>query len=126
MVATVNLETEVRGDTVIYDLTLSRNGASAGWMTGGTITFMAKYKVKDLDADAVFSKSTSSSGIVWLNQAAAEPTATLTIEPADYPASMLGRDKTLLYEVEIVDGSGRRETVQRGELPIIADVIRGS
>ncbi len=126
MVALVNLDSEVRGDTVIYDLTLSRTGASAGWMTGGSITFMAKFKLGDLDADAVFTKSTADGGIAWTDQGAASPTATVTINPADYADIPLGKSKTLKYEVEIVDGSGRRETVQQGDLPILADVVRGA
>lgn len=126
MVALVDLDEEVRGDTVIYDLTLSRTGASAGWMTGGTVVFMAKLKAGDADADAIFSKSTSAGGIVWVDQAAVTPTATVTILPADYADLVPGKAKTLVYEIEITDGGGRRETVQKGTLPILADVIRGA
>jgi hypothetical protein len=127
MVAIVDLEAEVRGDTVIYDLTLSRAGALAGWMTGGTLRFMAKRKLGDADADAVFTKSTPASGIIWVDQAAVQPTATLTILPADYPAGLVGKKETrLVYEVEIEESNGRRETVQKGELPILGDVIRGA
>lgn len=126
MVASVNLEAEVRGDTVIYDLTLARTGALAGWMSGGTVRFMCKRKIGDADDDAVFSMETPSSGILWTDQASVTPTATLTITPDDYGDLPLGRDRTLLYEVEIEESNGRRETVQRGTLPILADVIRGS
>ncbi len=126
MVAIVDLASEVRGDTVLYDLTLSRVGAAAGWMTGGSILFMAKYKVGDLDAAAVFTKSTTAGGIAWTNQSSVTPTATVTILPADYPVALLGKDKTLVYEVEIIDSVGRRETVQKGSLPILADVVRGA
>jgi hypothetical protein len=126
MVVNVNLDPEIRGDTVIYDLTLSRVGASPGWMSGGSVSFMAKFKVKDADVDAVFSKSTPFSGIVWVDQSSATPTATLTILPADYPAALLGKDKTLLYEVQITDSAGRVETPQRGTLVILADVDRGA
>lgn len=125
MVAIVDLEAEVRGDTVIYDLTLSRVGAVAGWMSGGVVRWYAKRKVGELDADAVFIKSTPASGIVWVNQASVTPTATITIVPADYPADLLGKDRTLVYEVEIEESNGRRETVQKGTLPILADVVRG-
>lgn len=125
MVAIVTLDAEVRGDTVIYDLTISRTGALAGWLSGGTIRFMAKRKVGDVDADAIFTKSTPASGIVWVDQAAVAPTATLTINKTDWPAALLpGRDRTLVYEVEIEESSGRRETVQKGELPILGDVIQ--
>ena len=126
MVALVDLEAEVRGDTVIYDLTFSRAGAVAGWMTGGSVIFMAKLKPGDADADAIFTKSTPASGIVWVDQAAVTPTATVTILPADYADLVPGKDKTLAYEVEITDGAGRKETVQKGSLPILADVIRGA
>jgi hypothetical protein len=127
MVAIVNLEAEVRGDTVIYDLKLSRTGALAGWMNGGVIRFMAKLKLTDADADAIFTRTTPASGIVWVDQAAVEPTATLTIAKTDYPAALLpGKDKTLHYEVEYEESNGRRETVQKGELPILGDVIRGA
>jgi hypothetical protein len=126
MVALVDLDTEVRGDTVLYDLTLSRTGAVAGWMSGGSVVFMAKFRLSDADADAVFTKSTANGGITWVDQAAATPTATVTILPADYADLIMGRDKTLVYEVEIIDGNGRRETVQRGNLPILADVVRGA
>jgi hypothetical protein len=95
-------------------------------MTGGSIVWMAKLKVGDADASAVFTKSTANGGITWVDQAAVSPTATVTILPADYGALAMGRDKTLVYEVEIVDGTGRRETVQRGNLPILADVVRGA
>jgi len=126
MVALVDLDAEVRGDTVIYDLTLSREGAVAGWMSGGTIKFMAKRKIGDADSDAIFTKSSPSSGISWVNQAAVSPTATVLIEPADYPDELLGKDRDLFYEIEITDGGGRRETVQKGTLPILADVVRGA
>ena len=126
MVALVDLEAEVRGDTVIFDLTLSRQGASAGWMTGGSIIWMAKFRPSDADADAVITKSTANGGIAWVNQSLASPTATVTIAPADWATVAYGRDLTLHYEVEIIDGAGRRETVQRGELPVLADIIRGA
>lgn len=126
MVALIDLDAEVRGDTVIYDLTLSRTGALAGWMTGGGIKFYAKLKVGDADADAVFIKTTTGGGIVWTDQAAVEPTATVTILPADYADLLPGKAKTLFYEVEITDSAGRVETVQQGALPILADVIRGA
>jgi hypothetical protein len=126
MVAIVTLDAEVRGDTVIYDLTLSRAGAAAGWMTGGTVRFMAKLKEGDADIDAVFTKSTPASGIVWVDQAAVSPTATLTIAAADYGSLVPGKAKTLKYEVEIEESNGRRETVQKGDFPILADVIRGA
>jgi hypothetical protein len=127
MVAIVTLDAEVRGDTVIYDLTLSRTGAGAGWMTGGTIRFMAKLKEGDADVDAIFSKSTPAiNGIAWTDQTAATPTATLTIAASDYGGLVPGKAKTLKYEVEIEESNGRRETVQKGDLPILADVIRGA
>lgn len=126
MVEIVDLDSEVRGDTVLYDLTLSRTGAVAGWMTGGSIAFAVKFKAKDLDADAVFTKTTAGGGIAWVDQGAVNPTATVTILPADWPDSLLGRDKTLVYEVEIIDAQGRRETVQKGTLPVLADVYRGA
>jgi hypothetical protein len=126
MVALVDLDSEVRGDTVIYDLTLSRTGAVAGWMNGGTVRMMAKLKTGDADADAVFTKSTPASGIVWVDQAAVNPTATVTILPADYADLVPGKPKTLVYEIEITDAGGRVETVQKGTLPILADVVRGA
>jgi hypothetical protein len=125
VVVIVNLEAEVRGDTVIYDLTLSRTGAVAGWMNGGVIRFAAKLKPTDADAAAIFTKTTPASGIVWVDQAAVAPTATLTIDKTDWPLALLpGRKRTLVYEVEIEESSGRRETVQKGELPILGDVIQ--
>lgn len=126
MVALIDLDTEVRGDTVLYDLTLSRVGASAGWMTGGSITFMVKRRIGDADADALITKSTTSGGIAWVAQGAVNPTATVTINPADWSLFVLGKDLTPQYEVEIVDSSGRRETVQKGTLPVLADVVRGA
>jgi hypothetical protein len=125
VVALVTLEAEVRGDTVIYDLTISRTGASAGWMNGGVLRFMAKLKPTDADAAAIFTKSTPASGIVWVDQAAVAPTATLTIDKTDWPLALPpGRGRTLVYEVEIEESNGRRETVQKGELPILGDVIQ--
>ena len=126
MVALVDLDGEVRGDTIIYDITLSRTGALAGWMNGGTVRFMAKRKLGDADADAIFMKSTPASGITWGDQAAVNPTATVLIEPEDYDALDPGKARTLFYEIEIEDAGGRRETVQKGMLPILADVVRGA
>jgi hypothetical protein len=126
VVAIVDLIPEVRGDTIIYDLTLSRVGATPGWMNGGYIKFMVKFRVADPDNLAIFTKSTPASGIVWVDQASVTPTATLTINKTDYPDSLIGLNRSLPYEVEIEDGTGRRETVQRGTLPILADVVRGS
>src|SRR4051794_9895438 len=116
MVAIIDLEAEVRGDTIIYDLTLSRAGVSAGWMTGGIIRFMAKLKIGDADAAAVFTKTTPASGIVWVDQASVTPTATVTIAKEDWPASFPMKDKPdVVYEVEIEESNGRRETVQKGK-----------
>lgn len=126
MIATVTLDEEVRGDTVIYDLAVTRAGAVAGWMTGGTLKFMAKLKLGDPDVSAIFTKSTPSSGIIWVDQSAAIATAVLTIEAADYALLPPGKAKKLFYEVEATESNGRRETLQRGELPILADVIRGT
>lgn len=126
MVALVDLAEEVRGDTVIYDLTLSRTGAVAGWMNGGTVRFMAKRKLGDADADAIFTKSTPSNGIVWVDQSAAAPTAVLTIEASDYALLDPGKNRTLYYEVEVTESNGRRETVQKGTFPILGDVLRGA
>ena len=126
MVALVDLGSEVRGDTVLYDLTLSRTGASAGWMTGGVVRMMAKRRQSDADADAIFSKSTPASGITWTDQGAVSPTATVTILPADWADLDPGKDRTLYYEIEITDSSGRVETVQKGTLPVLGDVLRGS
>lgn len=126
MVATVTLEAVVRGETEIYDLAISRDGAVAGWMTGGTLRFMAKLKFSDPDSAAIFMKSTPASGIIWVDQSAAIATAVLTIETADYAALPPGKAKTLHYEVEATESNGRREKVQNGELPILADVIRGT
>jgi hypothetical protein len=126
MVALVDLDEEVRGDTVIYDLTLSRAGALAGWMNGGTIRFVAKLKLSDADEDAIFVKESPASGITWVDQAALNPTATVLIEPEDYEDLLPGKAKTLVYEIEIEDVGGRVETVQKGSLPILADVVRGA
>lgn len=125
MVALIDLDSEVRGDTVLYDLTLSRVGALAGWMNGGSITFMIKRKASDADADALITKTTAS-GITWTDQAAILPTATVLINDDDWDLVALGKNLNLLYEVEIVDAGGRRETVQKGTLPILADVVRGA
>lgn len=126
MVSTITLDEEVRGDTAIYDLAISRPGAVAGWMTGGTLKFMAKLKLSDPDSAAIFTKSTPSSGILWVDQSAVIATAVLTIEASDYALLPPGKGKKLFYEVEATESNGRRETVQRGELPILADVIRGT
>lgn len=126
MVATVTLDEEVRGDTVIYDLAVTRPGVVAGWMTGGTLKFMAKLKPTDPDSAAIFTKSTPSSGIIWVDQSAVIATAVLTIEASDYALLPPGKAKTLHYEVEGTESNGRVDTLQRGELPILADVIRGA
>lgn len=126
MVALVDLEAEVRGDTVVYDLTISKAGASAGWMVGGTLRFMAKQRLSAADADAIFTKSTPSSGIIWVDQSAAQPTATLTLEASDWALLSPGRNGKIYYEVEVEESNGRRETVQKGTLPVLGDVLRGA
>lgn len=128
MAERVDLAAEFRGDTIVYDLTFARAGAGAGWMGGGAVWFTAKLSTVDPDSDTILDGSTENGRIAWVNDQAAQPTATLTLGPDAYPDLLLGQTGgvTLQYDVQIRDAAGRVETLQYGEIVILPDVRRAS
>jgi hypothetical protein len=114
-----------RGDTGLWEFTVTQpDGTTPQPITGCTITFSAKRRSSDADADAVVSKSTPSDveivdgpgGIVRVH-----------LVPGD--TEDLDAPMTLLWDLQIVDGLGNVWTVPsegHGELRIVRDITRAT
>ncbi len=112
--------TMFRENTFSFDIAVTQNGAAVD-LTGGTLRMIAKYSVLDADADAVFDKSSPSTGITFLS--AAGGTANITIASSDTTA--LPYDTVpLVYDVKFVDSTANVYQVLYGNLVVLANVTR--
>lgn len=105
-----------RGDTIDLEVIATRDGAPLD-LTGTSIWFTAKRKLKDADENAIAQK-TLGAGITVTDAEAGE--ALVTLDPADTAA--LTKETTLYCDVQVVEASGRVTTVASGTLTIELDV----
>ena len=115
-----------RGDSATFTLTLTDEDTGAPVnLTGMTMTFTAKRRPTDSDAQALIAKSTAD-GIV-IDVAPETGLATLTLDPADtedLSPAQIGR--SLYWDLQIDDMAGDVRTPLSGLLAISADMTRAS
>lgn len=109
------------GDTVLFDLAITRDGLPVD-LTGATLWFTAKRSPADVDADAVFQKSTGS-GISVSD--AAGGLARVTVAPTD-TSTLSNTDQTLECDVQLKEADGTVTTVARGQLILIPQITRAT
>jgi len=110
-----------RGDTVSLDVTVTASG-SAYNLTGCSMWFTAKQRYSDLDAAAVFQKSTGS-GITITSPTFGQ--ATVVISPSD-TSGLSNVKQLLLYDLQVKDASGNIYTVASGNLVVYPEVTLSS
>lgn len=113
----VNLKM-VRSDTYAFEIAVILNGAAVD-LTGGVLTMTAKWDVVDLDANAVFVRSTGNGGIVVTD--ATGGLATVTIASANTTA-LPAHTVNLVYDIQLVNTLGNIYTVLNGILTVVPDV----
>jgi hypothetical protein len=107
-----------RGDTRQFQSTGVTRGGLPVNLTGATIRFTAKFKRTDAQASAVISKSTATGGVTIISATAG--TYHVTILPSD--TSSLAADRSLYYDVEMLETDGTVTTIDEGTLSITLDV----
>lgn len=109
-----------RGDTAAFAVHIvdADTGDDVN-LTGLVLTFTAKHKYEDADADAVFVK-TLGDGIAVVSAEAG--TATITVSPED--TDDLTYHRTLVWDLQVEDGADVR-TPLRGTLAVRRDVTQG-
>ncbi len=107
-----------RGDTATYTVTVTQAGAAYN-LTGSIMRFTAKWAFTDSDGDALFARTSPSSGITFTN--AAGGIASVTLAPAN-TSTLPGSEVRLNYDIQVTDGSGNVYTVIDGLLIVLPDV----
>ena len=120
MVVAPTLIRMFRGDTKAITLTIQRNNAAVN-LTGMTIWLTAKRKVSDLDAAAIFQKSTA--GGIVVSSPATAGIAVATIAPAD-TSGLEDEILNLVCDVQVKDSGGTITTVSSFTLQVLPDVTR--
>lgn len=109
-----------RGDDVVRDVTVTSGGEAVALTGALAITFTAKSRVSDPDADAILRK-TLEDGIEV--DAEATNVAHITFAAADTD-DLEVVPRILVWDVEIIDAEGLTKTVAVGYLRINPDVTR--
>jgi hypothetical protein len=109
-----------RGDTQAFALTLTDGDGLALDLTDLSLTFTAKLRIHDTDAEALIVKSDGAG--ITLGDDPTDGTATLTILPAD--TESLTSQRTLYWDLQVEDSLGAVSTPLSGHLVIGLDVTR--
>lgn len=118
----MSLLSMTQGDKHTFDVALTDAAGAPLDLTSVDITFTAKRRLSDADADALIQKTTASGITVD-----ADPTtglATLVIDAADTVG--LASGPALFWDLQIDDGAGDVRTPLSGRLAIASDVTRSS
>ena len=110
----------MRGDTKVFDVTITDEAGAAVNLTGSTVKFTAKNRVGDAQGVAVIALTTGD-GVELTD--AANGVARVTIAPDD--TSGFTSKKTLEYDVQVAETGGRVSTPVRGTLTVEMDVTTG-
>ncbi|KKL94072.1 hypothetical protein LCGC14_1868340 [marine sediment metagenome] len=110
----------VRGDKRDFSITVTQDGAPLD-LTGLVLWFTAKRRHTDPDQAAAFQLSSAAGGISITD--AVNGKAEMSIQPGD--TSKLPASRTVLvWDLQVVDGSGNPCTPEWGSLTVIPDVTR--
>ena len=110
----------IRANDYSFNIQVVLNGNPLN-CTGGTLRMSAKWKPTDSDANEVFSVSTLSGGINYIN--ATLGTATVTIASALTNTSAIPYHRVdLPYDIQLTDQTGKRFTVAYGTLTILPNI----
>lgn len=114
----------IRANDYSFNIQVVLNGNPLN-CTGGTLRMSAKWKPTDSDANEVFSVSTLSGGINYIN--ATLGTATVTIASALTNTSAIPYHRVdLPYDIQLTDSTGKRFTVAYGTLTILPNISQVS
>ena len=98
-----------RGDTMILNVTITKDGSSYTPASGDTIRFAMKNRYEDSDADVLINKNIDMS------------TMQLTLLPSDTKNLKMGR--SYVYDIEFVDASGNVDTFIKGNFYLGEEVL---
>lgn len=117
--------TIIRGDDEYIDLTLATASGTAADLTNVDLWFTVKESINDADLDAILLKRTPVQ-VVVLNPATSG-LAYVVIDGADTKdlrARLL--EKELYWDVQLLDGANKIQTVASGTLVVTRDVTRAT
>lgn len=107
-----------RGNDRVFSLTITRADGSPVPLAGASLRFMARLSVSDTDADAVITKTTPT-GITVTD--ASHGMVDVIIDSADTVS--LYAPCTLIYDVELKEGSNYVSTAAHGVLLVKRTMI---
>lgn len=110
----------IRANDYSFNIQVVLNGTPVN-LTGGTLRMSCKWQATDSDANEIFSVTTPSSGIVFLN--ATSGTATVTVASALTNTNAIPFHRIdPVYDIQYTDQGGHRFTVAYGTLTILPNI----
>lgn len=111
----------VRGNNKNFDVTITAQDGAPVNITGGTVRMTVKYDVGDADASAVFSLSSSTTGITLTDPA--NGVATVNI-PASATSALPYSNVRLVYDIQLTTSTPEVFTVLRGYFIVAPNITR--
>jgi hypothetical protein len=112
-----------RGDNESFTITVRDAAGALVNLTGATLRFTAKYRASDLDAAAIFSKTTGAGITHAADQAGVgKGLATVALVPGD--TTTLPAPLVVVWDCQLRDAAANVQTVATGSLRIRADISR--
>ena len=114
----------IRANDYSFNIQVVLNGNPLN-CTGGFLRMTAKWNATDTDPNEVFSVTSPSGGIIWINQSLGQ--ANITIASAlTNPGSIPFHRIDLPYDIEFTDFNGKRYTVAYGTLTVLPNISQTS
>jgi len=114
----------VRANDYSFNIQVILNGNAVN-CTGGSLRFTAKWKPQDTDGNEIFTVTSPSSGIAWINQSLG--TATITIARSLTNINAIPFHKVdPVYDLQYTDSGGHVFTVMYGTLTIVPNISQTS
>ena len=114
----------VRADDFLFNIQVILNGQPLN-CNGGTLRMTVKWAVTDLDANEIFSLTSPSGGITWINQTLG--TASILIPSADTNITAIPyHTVNLPYDIRFTDLTGKIKTVMSGTLTVVPNTSQTS
>lgn len=110
----------IRANDYSFNIQVILNGNPVN-CTGGSLRMSAKWNTTDTDANEVFSVSTLTGGIAYINQSVGTATVTIASSLTNVSAIPFHRID-LPYDIQYVDSTGKRYTVAYGTLTILPNI----
>lgn len=114
----------IRANDYSFNIQVVLNGNPLN-CTGGFLRMTAKWNATDTDPNEVFSVTSPSGGIIWINQSLGQ--ANITIASAlTNTGSIPFHRIDLPYDIEFTDFNGKRYTVAYGTLTVLPNISQTS